>query len=41
MPEHSDMHKKMKGRNYVLLIVLLGAVALFMGITIVKLKGGM
>jgi hypothetical protein len=40
MVEHSEVHKKMKGRNYALLFVLLGAVVLFFGITLVKLKAG-
>ena len=40
MAEHSEMHKKMKGRNYALAIALVAFVVLFGVVTFVKLKTG-
>lgn len=36
---YSDMHKKMRGRNYTLLAVLLGMAVMFAVVTYVKMKG--
>lgn len=35
----SDMHRKMRGRNFALLAILLGLALLFVIVTIVKLGG--
>ena len=38
MAEHSEMHKKMKSRNYALAGILLAMVVFFMVVTFVKFK---
>lgn len=38
MAEHSEMHKKMKGRNYALAALLIGLVVFFAVVTFVKFK---
>lgn len=40
MKQRSDMHKKMRGRNLAMLLVILGFVILIAIITYVKLGGG-
>ena len=40
MQERSEMHRKMRGRNFVLAGILFALVALFFVITLVKLQGG-
>ena len=40
MSDRSDMHKKMRGRNFALLAVLLAMAALFAVVTFVKMSGG-
>ena len=40
MPERSEMHRKMRGRNFVMLAVLLTLVILIAVVTYVKLGGG-
>lgn len=38
---YSKQHKEKKQKNLILLLILLGAVALFFSVTIVKIKAGM
>ena len=40
MGEPSEMHKKMKGRNYALALALVAFVVIFGIVTFVKLKTG-
>ena len=39
MRHHSDMHRKMRGRNLALLAVLLGLALIFFVLTYVKMGG--
>lgn len=40
MRHHSEMHKKMRSRNYALLAILLGLALMFGVLTFVKMAGG-
>lgn len=40
MPDRSEMHRKLRGRNFALLAVLVSLVILITVVTYVKLGGG-
>lgn len=40
MRQHSEQHRRKRGKNIALLVVLLGIVGLFYMITIVRMGGG-